>query len=56
MIGLAVLLVSGFAGLWPTWLMAATRWLAGSVLALVLAFAILLGAILAFLLIVRPRR
>ena len=56
MIAFAVLLMFGFAGMWPEWLTRPFAWATGTLMLAVMAFVIFLGIILAFILIVRPRR
>lgn len=56
MIAVAVLLMFGFAGMWPEWLTLPLRWATGTLMIAVMAFTLLLGIVLAFILIVRPRR
>jgi hypothetical protein len=52
----AIVLVMGFGGLWPEWMERLLAWAASAALWLTLGAAVVLGGILAFLLIVRPRR
>lgn len=56
MIAFAVILMFGFAGMWPEWLTMPLRAATGALMVIVIGFAIFLGLILAFLLLVGQRR
>ncbi|MBN8716127.1 MAG: hypothetical protein J0I72_00595 [Stenotrophomonas sp.] len=56
MIAFAVLLVFGFASMWPGWLHAVLGMVAGLGLLAVMGLALVLGLPLAFILIVHPPR
>lgn len=55
-IALAIFVFFGFAGMWPAWLLDTLRWAVGALMIAVMAFALLLGLILAYILFVRHRR
>ncbi|WP_240096752.1 hypothetical protein [Thermomonas flagellata] len=56
MIAFAVFLMFGFAGMWPAWLERALRLATGAAMLVTMGFALFLGIVVAYILIVRPRR